>query len=427
MKRAYSDPKDLRAYQNRKLRSILLNAYSFSPFYHRKFDEAKIDPASIRTIEDLSKMPIIRKEELKKNPEDVISTRFDKSDLIIQRTSGSTGKPLYIYWTRSESEYRKSKHLRAQIALGQKPWHEWVLITSPLHFADTTRLQRILRFYAMTPLSVFTDTGELVSKIEKLKPDVLDGYANSIFLIAKELEKKDRKSIRPKFLVSGAELIPKPSRKFVEDIFDAPFYDQYACVELERIAWQCQVKDEYHIDADSLIVQFVDKNGEEVSPGEEGEIVCTSLFNYAMPFIRYALDDLGIPSETDACSCGRTLPLMKVVEGRKFSLLSLPDGRVIAPIAFMLAVWTFRLYGCIDLFRIVQKRKDLIVFKFKLKECGVKEEVIETEFKSHLREVLHMPEDQIILDIEFTRDMPLDKNGKFSIVVSELNQQSMIS
>ena len=61
------------------------------------------------------------------------------------------------------------------------------------------------------------------------------------------------------------------------------------------MAWQCPECQEYHIDADALILQFLDKSGEEVSAGENGEIICTSLFNYAMPLIRYAIGDVGIP------------------------------------------------------------------------------------------------------------------------------------
>jgi phenylacetate-CoA ligase len=188
------------------------------------------------------------------------------------------------------------------------------------------------------------------------------------------------------------------------------------------MAWQCKEKDEYHIDADSILMQFVDENGEEVALGEEGEVVCTSLFNYAMPFVRYALDDIGVRSDKTECECGRTFPLMKVMEGRKTSLLTLPGGRVLAPFAFMLAVWTFKHYGCIDLFRIVQKRGDLLVFRLKIKECDVDRSVIEKEILDHMRKVLNIAEDEMVFEVDFVDDIPLDKNGKFNIVVSELNQ-----
>src|SRR4030042_865218 len=226
MKRAYWDHDKLRDYQNEKLRQAVKYAFS---------------------------------------------SKFDMASLKVQRTSGSTGQPLHIYITGRENEFRKAKHLRAQMALGQKPWDKWVTITSPLHFTETTKLQRMLGFYGIYAVSVFDDIATQISKIERLRPDVLDGYSNSILLLAKEMRRKGLNTIRPKFIVSGAELIDGSSRKFVEEVFGVPFYDQYACVELERMAWQCREKDGYHIDADSIIMQFVDQNDEEVSLGEKGE------------------------------------------------------------------------------------------------------------------------------------------------------------
>jgi phenylacetate-CoA ligase len=400
---------------------MIQHAYDSSPFYHERFRRAGLKPHDVRTLNDLKKLPIIRKEELANNVESVLSNRFPMRELKVSRTSGSTGKPLSIYMTQSENEFRKAKHLRAQMALGQKPWHKWVTITSPLHFAETSGLQRMLRLYGVYSVSVFDDIDKQFSRFQELKPDVIDGYSNSILLLAKEVKKRGDRVIRPKFLVSGAELIDGGSRRFVEDVFEAPFYDQYACVEFERLAWQCQEKAEYHVDADSVLMQFVDEGGEEVAPGEKGEVVCTSLFNYATPFIRYGLDDIGVPSENGECKCGRTLPLMKLIEGRKTSLLSLPGGRVLAPFAFMLAVWTFKFYDSIDLYRVVQKRKDMLVFRLKLKQRGVNEELIRAELEKHIRSVLNLPAEIVGVEVEFVEDIPLDKSGKFRIVISELD------
>jgi phenylacetate-CoA ligase len=161
----------------------------------------------------------------------------------------------------------------------------------------------------------------------------------------------------------------------------------------------------------------VDEKGDEVSPGESGEIVCTSLFNYAMPFIRYALDDVGIPSERVECSCGVGFPLIKVVEGRKTSLLTFSSGRVLAPFAFMLAFWTFRYYSLVDLFRIVQTGKDKLVFKVKPRERLPED--FEKELEAHVRKELNLGED-VGVDVEFVDDIPLDKSGKFRIVISEV-------
>jgi len=184
------------------------------------------------------------------------------------------------------------------------------------------------------------------------------------------------------------------------------------------MAWQCPECKEYHIDADALILQFLDKNGEEVSAGENGEIVCTSLFNYAMPMIRYAIGDVGIPSE-GVCDCKRGLPLMRMVEGRKDSLLVLPNGQMLTPRAFTFAVHLFRFYDQLDKFRVIQKRLDYFEFNLKLKNNRVPEETIEKELLAHLNTTFSL--DGAQFHVNFVEDIPLDKNGKLSIVVSQLN------
>ena len=240
-------------------------------------------------------------------------------------------------------------------------------------------------------------------------------------MLAKEVEKKGRDAIKPRLIMGGAECSEHSSYQFIEKVFDAPFYDQYACDEMGWMAWQCKEKNEYHIDADSIIMQFVDDDGEEVSPGERGEIVCTSLFNYAVPFIRYAVGDVGIPSNEE-CPCGRILPLMKMIEGRTDSFILLPDGRVLSPMALNAVGEMFMYHGDIDQYRIIQRKKDLIEFLIKLSSDGVDQTVVEKELLKHLTKTLNISADEVTFQVKFVDDFPLDKTGKLRKVVSELNQ-----
>ena len=421
MKRADWPRDRLKEYQNKKLRGIVRYAYECVPFYHDRFKEQGIKPSEIRTVADLNKLPILRKDEVRKNLGQIISREYDVASLKMIRTSGSTGKPLHFYISGSEDEFRKAKHLRANISCGQRPRDKWVIITSPLHFGEATRLQRLLGIYFPTPVLVFNDVETQVSTIEKLTPDILDGYSSSLLLLAKEVEKRGTETIKPRFIIGGAELIGDSSREFIEKVFDAPFYDQYACDEMERIAWQCKEKNEYHIDADSVIVQFVDDNEEEVSSGESGEIVCTSLFNYAIPFIRYAVGDVGIPSNEE-CPCGRKLPLMKVVEGRKDSFLFLSDGQILSPLGFDAAMCMFKFHNNIDQYRIIQKKVDLFEFLIQLSSDSVDESTVERELLKHLWRMLNISADKATFKIKFVENIPLDKTGKLRKVVSELGR-----
>jgi len=421
MRSAYWSNKKLESYQNKKLKEIFSYAYRNVPFYHRKFRQLGITPCDFRGKADLNKLPIITKDEVKRNLSEMISREYNRKNLRSVSTSGSSGKPLSIYLSGAENEFRKAKHLRANISCGQKFYHRWVTITSPHHFGEATKLQKLLGVYVPIPISVFSDISFQIETLKKIKPHVLDGYSSTLLLLAKEIARRGSKPFNPLFIIGGAELIDEASRSFIEEVFEAPLYDQYACVELERIAWQCPERVGYHIDSDTIIVQFVDKNGEEVCPGEKGEVVCTSLFNFAMPLIRYAVGDVGTPSD-DECPCGRSLPLMKVVEGRSDSLLFLSDGRVLSPRVFTIAVSMFKFYKIIDQYRIVQRRKDFFEVFVKMKCSDLNKDLFERELVDHLRRTIHIPVDLACFRVNFVEEFPLDKSGKFTIVVSELQK-----
>ena len=416
--RAYWSPRKLEKYQNTRLSRIVGYAYDKVPFYNRLFRECGVHPEDIKTKSDLKKLPIISKKELRQNKQEIISKDFNLKNLKAMSTSGSTGEPLFVFLSENEIEFRKAKHLRANTALGQKPWDQWATLTGPQHFAKTTRLQRLIPLYTPITISVFDDFNTQISMLESIKPKVIEGYSSSLLLLAKEIEKSGLKTITPNHVIGGAELSDEQSREYVEKVFSVPFYDQYSSVEFERMAWQCKEKNMYHIDSDALMMEFLDKDGEEVSSGERGEMVCTSLFNYAMPLIRYRIGDVGVPSD-EKCDCGRNLPLMRMVEGRKDHLIVLSNGQVLTPRTFTVAMHEFQYYPHIEQFRVIQKKLDLFEISLKLKDKSL-EELIRRELIAHLRSIFSPH--NLKFDVRFVEEMPLDKNGKLTIVFSEVQK-----
>lgn len=417
IKSAYWDYEKLINYQNNKIKYIVKYAYENVPYYNKLFKKLNISPEHIRNKNDLNKIPILTKEDIRKNTHDFISRKYNQLKLKKISTSGSTGMPLKVWINQVEDEIRKAKHIRANKSYGQKLRDKWVIITSPHHFGASTKLQNFLRIYVPTPVSVFHDVDTQMNIIKGLQPDILDGYSSSLLLLSKEIKKRGEKTIKPRFLIGGAELIDIPSRNLIENQFNAPFYDQYACIEFDRIAWQCSEKIDYHVDVETLALQFI-KEGEEVTAGEKGEIVCTSLFNEAMPLIRYSIGDMGIPSN-EKCPCGRNLPFMKMVEGRMDSMLYFPDGKIMSPRALTVAISTYNNYTNFDQFRIIQKKKDLVEIQIKMKK-DVDIGTIEKDLKNFLHKTLMIDPILVTFNINFVEDIPLDKTGKLMMVRSEL-------
>lgn len=410
-------------YQGERLRAVVKNAYEYVPYYHQLFKEAGVDVDSIRQVADLAKLPVNKKSIFKSQPpQQTVSSQFDINKLKKVRTSGSTGTPFQTYINPSEDVWRKSIYMRANIRCGQRARDRWVVLTSPTHFGDTTGIQRKLGIYSQTCISLFESTDNKISQIEAARPDILDGYSGSLVMLAKEVKRRGLKTLNPHLMFGNAEYIDTESRKYLQDVFNAPYCDQFGCAEVDRTAWQCLERNGYHMDVDSVITEFLDKDGNPVSDGERGEVTYTSLFNYTMPIIRYAIGDIGVPSE-ETCSCGVTLPLMKIIEGRKDSFIKLPGDRVLSPMVFNFAVSRFKYYTDIEKFNIHQTKLDYFEVQLKLHGSSVDPNKLVSDLDSQLRTYLDIKGDEVHFNISIVDDIPLPKTGKLLSVTSDLKAE----
>ena len=419
-RRLYWSGEKLKRFQDERIRRVVRFANSSVPFYHRFFREHGVDIDEIRGIDDLSKLPINSKEVFKnQKSREIVSSEYNLDELKKVRTSGSSGKPFEIYLDSREDAWRKAIYMRANISCGQKLRDKWVVMTSPHHFNDTSGIQNRLGVYAQSCISLFESTDNKLKQIAGINPDILDGYSGSLVLLAKEIKRKGFEGINPKLMFGSAESVDLKSRRFMEEVFDAPFCDQYGAAEVDRSAWQCLEREGYHMDVDSIITEFVDKNGEPVANGEKGEVVFTSLFNFAMPFIRYGIGDIGVPCD-DECSCGRTFPLMKGIEGRKDSFLALPGNRVMSPMVFNFAFSDFKYYNDLNQYRVRQRKIDLFEVIIEMGRNLVKEEEVEAEFKRHIRNYIDFDEGELRFDVSFVKEMPKLSTGKLMSVTSDV-------
>jgi phenylacetate-CoA ligase len=211
-------------------------------------------------------------------------------------------------------------------------------------------------------ISIFDRVEKQSKLLEKYNPDAIKGYASSLAILA-DFIKQRSSPIRPRQIFSGAELLDNQTRKLISSIFKAEVFDNYACNEFTLMAWECRRHEGYHMNIENVVMEFLDE-GENVAPGERGEIVCTGLTNYAMPLIRYRLGDIGVPSQ-EQCSCGRTLPLMKIVEGRTDDFLVTTNGRLISPLVFF--PFPFK-EDETKQFRVIQEKKDKLIIQLVLRD-----------------------------------------------------------
>jgi phenylacetate-CoA ligase len=317
----------LREMQNMSLRALVKHAYETVPYYRRVFTERNLFPSDIKTTDDLSKLPILTKSDIRKNFSQLISTDFNSSRLVPYSTGG-TGSPLKFYITRESMSWEVAAEYRAYSWGGYKRGDSCFLFwgsRSDLKANAARKLSYFVERKIMCDPFLLSDEAlENVSKIlRKFNPKVIRGYATSVYVLSKYLLKNDIR-VNPKVVITGAELLSGFMRKTISEAFDCPVFDFYGSREIGAIASECEKHSGYHISSENVILEFI-KNGEAVQ-SEEGQILLTNLRNYGMPFIRYQNGDVGT-SSNDACSCGRGLPLMKALKGRTSQYLAKLDPK----------------------------------------------------------------------------------------------------
>jgi phenylacetate-CoA ligase len=409
-------PSVLRKMQNERLRAIVKHAYDNVPFYHRKFEEAGIKPDDIKTVEDLNKIPLTTKLEIQsKSFQEIIAMNVNPKNLVKNTTSGSTGIPLTTFSDRRVEDFYEAVWLRAMFEDGLRLGDKMAVIADPRLFPKKKSLFQRLGFERRKYISIFDSAERQMALLRKFKPDVVRGYASSLFILATEFGEALRE-LKTRLIFNGAEPLDASSRKIISSAFGGELFDFYACNEFGLLAWECKAHDLRHLNADTTLVEFLDDEGEAVSPGKRGRVVCTGLFNYVMPLIRYELGDVAVPVD-DECSCGITLPSIKRVEGRTDDFLVATDGRIISPTVFF--PYPFENVDWIRQFRVIQESRKKLVIQVAVKETLADQDIVVKNAESKIRRLFG---EDMEVKFEFVDEIPRDPSGKLRKVISRVNR-----
>ena len=404
----WKDPAELKRIQEKMMRNIIHFAYYNTKFYREKFTEAGITPSDIRTLEDMGKIPVTTKDEVRKNPESLFASGYDRTNCIVQQTTGSTGKIIPVLHDHKAYTHFHAIGLRTFWDWGYRPWEKIALIR---HDKCEKMLFEYLGLFRRFYISILAPEQEQIEMIKKINPDVLCAYPSTIKSIMFALKEGDLDRITLKFINLNSEILTEKVRTQTRKTFNCDVYDEYSTYEVVSIAQECPLHG-YHIDVDNVILNFLDCDDEEVSPGERGRVVVTSLVNKAMPFIRYDLDDIGILSDCP-CQCGRTFPVMQLVEGRTDDFLVMPSGALVSPRKVVPLV---EITPGLEEFQVVQKTCNLVTISVVKNDNYTLQG--EEKMKERLKDLFR---EDITIETEYTDVIPR-KKGKLRIVYSMVNQ-----
>jgi len=406
----YKNENSVKSLQLKKLRSILIHAYENTRYYHDLFEKIGFDPYSIKNAKEIEKIPILTKKEMQDNYDNIFAKNYDKNKAIVHLTSGSSGIPLKIYNDKVSEAYNIALRYRSYFENGLSVRDRILDITSPDYLnIDETFFQK-LGFFKKYRISIFEEENKMIEQIEKIKPDIIQAYPSVLYLIAKTLKRK--LSFKPKAIFTSSEVLTKSMKKTIEKKFNCPVKDFYGCEEFNRLAWECEKGEGYHLDIDEHVIEFVDDRNKIVDKGE-GYFVVTSLFNRAFPFIRYKIGDIARLTDK-RCSCKRTFPVIEGVQGRDDDYLVLPSGRVISPRRINIIE---EIPG-IKHYQTTQVEKDHFVVDF-IKDHNYSSKTI-PEIKKQIKKGCYGEE--ITVKVNVVNEIKKGRTGKIRAVVSKVKK-----
>lgn len=328
----YLNQDDIRSFQEQRLETLIDHARRYVKFYGSLERSHGAGPDSLWPA--LAGVPLLDKDVLRGPSRDLLlAEKVSASALHEIRTSGSTGEPLITFADSYQLSFRFASTLRSLEWTGWsfgdpqvRLWHQKIGMTKSQAFRE--RLDARLLNRTFIPAFEFDERAlqECVSHLNRRKPILIDGYAESFNLLSRFVQTNGTLEISPKAVVSSAQTLTHETRRLIEDSMKTKVFDKYGAREFSGIAYQCGHSPNYHVMDESYLVEII-KGGRPARPGEIGEVVVTDLNNYSFPLVRYRIGDLALAVEQDACACGRGLSQIGEIRGRTQALIHCENGR----------------------------------------------------------------------------------------------------
>jgi len=405
------------AYQLEKLKQLAKYAYEKVPFYRCLFDQVKVKPEDIRTLNDWQKIPTISKDDVRRAGKDLIAAGYNTKRLIISRSGGSTGMPMVCYhdheslanvfaatWVYHRQGVNRSDCFAA---------FQGMKLVPPLQVgAPYWRMNKAMhqKLYSIFHLSERT-IREYIEDLDRFKPVYLAGYANSLYLLAKLAEEASiRPQWAPKAVFATSEQLLSGYRRTIERVFRTKVWDGYSqdetCGSISE--HECGY---YHYDRAYGYIEFEDV--QTSGKYRVAEIICTGFLNKSWPLLRYRVGDLVEYEDVDVCPvCGCAGPVIHSIRGRVGDVLLLPSGRYFPHISLIVK----DLHGVRQV-QLVQQKVDEIVIRYVPSEDfrrGEDEELILHSFQRAFNEPVNCV-------LERLTEIPRTQGGKFLSIISNIS------
>ncbi|WP_438006294.1 phenylacetate--CoA ligase family protein [Sorangium sp. So ce321] len=403
----------------RRMLAALHFAEQNVPFYRARFAEHGVRVASVKSPEDLLRLPVLTRADLRAHAPELLAESF-VGRLYSSGTGGSTGEPVQFRFDHRTYERRVAAAMRsdgwAGGRLGDRELHFWgaQFGETLAHKAKRSVHEAILRKKMISAFDLSDQRlAALLDEIARYRPQLIVGYTSALYQAARHALSGGRALPAPRGVVTSAERLFAHQREAIERAFGAPVFDRYGCRELMLIAAECERHAGKHINMEGVYVELL-RDGRHAPPGEAGEVVVTDLICRSMPLIRYKNQDVAVAAGAP-CACGRGLPMLASVEGRVLDLLVGPDGQLLAGELFPHLI---KDQPTIARYQVYQDRRRAITVRL-VPGKGFQPEtarLIERTVRQHLGE-------RAEVSVQLVDDIPLTSSGKHRVTLSEVPVQ----
>ncbi len=412
------------AMQRQQIQNLLEYVYKYVPYYQDLFRALNFHPSDYAADPaSFARIPLLTKSQVQQNQERLITTEPQRNrGLYKVKTGGTTGEPM---WLRQDQVYHdyNTAHVYQEMTwagwqIGRPQvwlWGHSVLAPAAVSRTAAARDWISRRFesnaFNMDDASMET----LACYLERHPDSELWSYVSTLYRFAQFLAQRSR-PVHVHAAHTAAEPLYDHQRQFIQNTLSCPVFNSYSCVEIGSIAAECEQHAGLHLRTRNCYVEIVQPDPERpegtlAAEGDAGEVVLTTLTNYAFPLIRYRIEDWGRKSSR-ACSCGRGLPMLEVVEGRVIDHFKTADGRQVWG-AFLTPM--VPLLGQIQQYQIVQEAVDLLIFRV-IPAGPIHEEKFE-DIRQAVKTVLG---ETVQARLEFVEELPATPTGKHRYTVCKV-------
>lgn len=326
-----SEIKDL---QLKRLKETVERIYSNVPYYKKKLDEAGVTPDSIKSLDDLKRIPFTTKDDLRENYPFGLFASPMKDIVRIHASSGTTGKPTVVGYTKNDLDTWSEAIARLACAAGATEDDIAQISFGYGLFTGGFGLHYGLEKVGLAIIPASTgNTEKQIMLMKDFGTTLLvstPSYALYMSEVAEKMGIDIKKDLKLKIGMFGSEGSTEEMRQEIEKRWGMTATENYGLSEImgPGVAGECTEKCGMHVSDDLFIVEIINPETGEVLPeGEVGELVITNIKKEGIPLLRYRTKDITYLDNTP-CKCGRTTPRIAKIQGRSDDMLKIKGVNV---------------------------------------------------------------------------------------------------